>query len=183
MSEKRIAIIGAGIAGLSAASYLQRNGFRTEVFESHDKPGGLCTAWTRKGYTFDGCIHWLMGSGKSSNLHRIWEELGAGELEYLEWEVYTVVALPGGDSFTVYTDPDRLAAEMLRLSPDDDSFARFFASKVRAVSRSDMPAAFDRLRFGEALSLLASLPAAVPIFGKWMKVPVSRLFERIRGPS
>ena len=64
---KRVLVIGAGIAGLSAASYLQRNGFDTEIFELHDKAGGLCTAWKRGGYTFDGCVHWLMGSGPSSN--------------------------------------------------------------------------------------------------------------------
>ncbi len=29
----------------------------------HNLPGGVCTAWKRGGYTFDGCIHWLMGSG------------------------------------------------------------------------------------------------------------------------
>ena len=28
----------------------------------HDKPGGLCTSWKRKGYTIDGCIHWLVGT-------------------------------------------------------------------------------------------------------------------------
>ena len=63
---KRVLVIGAGIAGLSTASYLQRNGFDTEIFELHTQPGGLCTAWKRGGYTFDGCIHWLMGSGTSS---------------------------------------------------------------------------------------------------------------------
>jgi phytoene dehydrogenase-like protein len=180
---KRVAIIGAGIAGLSAASYLQRNGFDTEILEMHDKPGGLCTAWKRGGYTFDGCIHWLMGSGETSNLHHIWKELGAGELDYVEWEVYTTVGLAGGDSFSVYTDPDRLAAEMVRLSPEDSDFARFFASKVRAVKNSDLPAAYDKLGFRGTLSFLASLPKALPILTKWTKVPVSKLCERIKGPK
>ena len=36
---KKIAIIGAGIAGLSAGCYLQMNGYETEIFELHDKPG------------------------------------------------------------------------------------------------------------------------------------------------
>src|SRR3989304_2375133 len=49
-----IIIIGAGIAGLSAGCYGQMNGYKTRIFELHDKPGGLCTAWKRKGYTFDG---------------------------------------------------------------------------------------------------------------------------------
>jgi phytoene dehydrogenase-like protein len=182
MENKKVAVIGAGIAGLSAASYLQRNGFDTEIFEMHDKPGGLCAAWTRKGYTFDGCIQWLMGSGPSSNFHHIWDELGAGELEYVEWDVYTVIGLADGDSFTVYTDPDRLAAEMLRLSPGDADFARFFASKVRAARNADLPAAMDKLGLAEALSLALAMPAAIPLLTKWMKLPVTKLYERIRGP-
>jgi phytoene dehydrogenase-like protein len=180
LSTRKVLVIGAGIAGLSSASYLQRNGFDTEIFEIHDKPGGLCAAWTRGGYRFDGCIHWLMGSGTSSNLHRIWEELGAGELEDIEHEIYQVALLPDGDRFSVYTDPDRLEAEILRLGPEDKAFARLLASKIRAVSRADMPAAFDRLSLGEALSLALAMPAAAGVFTKWMKVPLQSLIDGLR---
>ncbi len=38
---KRIAIIGAGPGGLSAAYFLSRLGYSCEVFESEEKPGGL----------------------------------------------------------------------------------------------------------------------------------------------
>ena len=75
--EKSIIIIGAGIAGLSAGCYGQMNGYRTRIFEQHNQPGGLCTAWKRKGYTFDGCISWLVGSAPGTGVYPIWEELGA----------------------------------------------------------------------------------------------------------
>ena len=52
-------IIGAGIAGLSAGCYGQMNGYQTQVFEMHDKPGGLCTSWKRKGYNIEGGFHGL----------------------------------------------------------------------------------------------------------------------------
>ena len=74
---KSIIIIGAGIAGLSAGCYGQMNGYRTSIFEMHDKPGGLCTSWQRKKYTFDLCIHWLVGSASASGFYHIWQELGA----------------------------------------------------------------------------------------------------------
>ena len=61
-ADRSIIIIGGGIAGL-AGCYGQMNGYQTQIFELHDKPGGLCTAWQRRGYTFDGCIEWLVGSG------------------------------------------------------------------------------------------------------------------------
>jgi phytoene dehydrogenase-like protein len=183
MPNPKVAVIGAGIAGLSVASYLQRNGFDTEIFELHDKPGGLCAAWTRKGYTFDGCIHWLMGSGSASNLHEIWKELGAGDLDYIEWSVYTVVGLSDGDTFTVYTDPDQLEREILRIAPEDESFARLFSSKVRAVMRSDMPAAFDKLRPREKLASLLAMPAALSFFAKYMKISVLELIGSVRSPK
>jgi phytoene dehydrogenase-like protein len=181
MVKKKVAIVGAGIAGLSAASYLQRNGFQTEIFELHDKPGGLCAAWMRDGYTFDGCIHWLMGSGKSSNMHHIWKELGAGDLEYVEWDKYMVALLPDGDTFTIYTDPDRLEAEILRLGPRDGDFARLLSSKIRAVARADLPPAYDKLSFREAMALLAAMPAALSVLTKWTKVPLQGLVDGLKG--
>ena len=44
MTDKSIIIIGAGIAGLSAGCYGQMNGYRTQIFEMHNLPGGLCTS-------------------------------------------------------------------------------------------------------------------------------------------
>ena len=178
--SKKVLVIGAGIAGLSSASYLQRNGFETEVFELHDKPGGLCTAWERKGYTFDGCIHWLMGSGPGSNMHHIWKELGAGDLSYIEWDEYVVARMGDGDSFTVYTDPDRLEAEILRLGPEDKAFARLISSKVRAVMRADMPPAWEKLTFREAMALLVTLPALLPVMTTWFKIPLQSLVDGLK---
>ncbi|MDA8425877.1 MAG: NAD(P)/FAD-dependent oxidoreductase, partial [Treponema sp.] len=176
---KKVLVIGAGIAGLSVASYVQRNGFDTQIFEAHTLPGGLCTAWKRSGFTFDGCIHWLMGSGATSNLHEIWKELGAGDLRYIEWDVYTTIRLSDGDSFTVYTDPSRLEAEMLRLGPEDGAVAAALADGIRRVSRLDMPAALDKLSLGGRLALLARLPSALPLL-RWMKRPVSELISPLR---
>jgi len=38
---KRVAIIGAGPAGLTAAYFLVREGYAVEIFDAHDKPGGM----------------------------------------------------------------------------------------------------------------------------------------------
>jgi NADPH-dependent glutamate synthase beta subunit-like oxidoreductase len=39
--DKRVAIIGAGPAGLAAAYYLVQDGFGCTVFDEHDRPGGM----------------------------------------------------------------------------------------------------------------------------------------------
>ena len=77
MDSGSMIIIGAGVAGLSAGCYGRMNGFETTIYEMHDKPGGVCTSWKRKGYVFDGCIHWLVGSRPGSDFNRVWMELGA----------------------------------------------------------------------------------------------------------
>ena len=61
---KSIAIIGAGISGLAAGCYAQMNGYQSRIFEMRNIPGGLCTAWERRGYTFDGCLHYFFSSGE-----------------------------------------------------------------------------------------------------------------------
>ncbi|MHC4486023.1 MAG: FAD-dependent oxidoreductase [Planctomycetota bacterium] len=38
--DKRVAIVGAGPAGLAAAYYLRQDGFDCTVFDDHEKPGG-----------------------------------------------------------------------------------------------------------------------------------------------
>lgn len=110
-----IIIIGAGIAGLSAGCYAQMNGYKTRIFELHDKPGGLCTAWKRQGYTFDGCIQWLIGSKAGTPMHRIWQELGAAQdRRFIHDDVYQRVVGSDGRAVSIYTDLDRLERQQSR---------------------------------------------------------------------
>jgi len=104
-----IGIIGAGVAGLSVGCYLQMNGYRTEIFERQELPGGLCTAWRRDGYVFDNCMQWLTGSAPGSSLYDAWQELGAVQgLPMVNHEEFTRVVAADGTTLIVYTDVDRL---------------------------------------------------------------------------
>ena len=50
----KVAVIGAGIAGLSAAAYLAKEGFEVDVYEKHRIAGGRARQFTTdNGYTFD----------------------------------------------------------------------------------------------------------------------------------
>lgn len=53
MVKKRILILGAGLAGLSAAWHLQRKGIDCRVFEKEPEVGGLCRSKSISGFTFD----------------------------------------------------------------------------------------------------------------------------------
>ena len=51
---KKIAIIGSGFSGISAAAYAARAGNEVQVFEKHDQPGGRARQFkTDNGFVFD----------------------------------------------------------------------------------------------------------------------------------
>jgi len=53
MANKKIIILGAGLAGLSAAWHLQKKGIHCQVFEKEAEVGGLCRSKNIDGFTFD----------------------------------------------------------------------------------------------------------------------------------
>ncbi len=138
MADKSIIIIGAGIAGLSAGCYAQMNGFRSKIVEMHDLPGGLCTAWERKGYIFDGCIHYLFGTGQGQPFNAMWQELGAlQDRPVVDQDEYIRIS-DGQHVLTVYTNPDRLQEHMLSLSPQDAHLIKPFMRGVRHFQKFDL---------------------------------------------
>ncbi len=115
--QKSIIIIGAGIAGLSAGCYGQMNGYKTRIIEMDTKPGGCCTSWKRRGYTIDGCMHWLTGSSPRNSFYRLWEEVGAVQgRTMIDHEEYARIEGKEGKVFIVYTDINRLERHMKELA-------------------------------------------------------------------
>lgn len=142
-----IIIIGAGIAGMAAGCYAQMNGYRTRIFEMHDRPGGLCTAWERKGYTFDGCLYYLFGSGAGQPFHRLWEELGAVRgREFVHCDEFMQVVASDGKRLIVYSDPDRLERHLKQLSPADSQLIESFCQGIRTFTRFDLSLLWQKPR-------------------------------------
>ncbi|MBN1400817.1 MAG: NAD(P)/FAD-dependent oxidoreductase [Anaerolineae bacterium] len=173
MAERSIVIIGAGVGGLAAGCYAQMNGYDTRIYEQHAIPGGVCTGWTRKGYTFDGCMHHLAGCTPGTRLYRMWQELGAMPrvLRYPE----DLICVEGIDSqrFTVHTDLDRLQEHMLDLAPNDATPIFQFIQAARRFARLNL---MDML-LAKPWELLGMLPS-MPFLGKWGKVTLEQYATR-----
>ncbi len=182
----KIAVIGAGIAGLATACYARMNGYEAEVFELHDKPGGLCTTWKRKGYTVDGCLHWLVGSGPAARgLHDCWRELGVLDgRQWIDHEVYMEVRAKSGKVFKLYTDLDRLEAHMITLAPADKKTIAEFIGLCRKLAATDLPplkAKELRTFIDKITGLKAIMPMAAP-FMKYGKVSVRKFAKKFSDP-
>ena len=58
-----VIIVGAGIAGLTAAAYSAKAGLKVLVCEKEEKTGGLVNSFEYKGFVFDGGIRAIENSG------------------------------------------------------------------------------------------------------------------------
>lgn len=178
--DKSITIIGAGIAGLSAGCYAQMNGYRTKIFEMHGKPGGLCTAWNRSGYTIDGCIHHLAGASPMSRLYKIWEELDAVQgREMVFHDVLVRIQGSEGKAFVVYTDLDRLEGQMedLASSDADKGLIEEFVNAAREFTELD----FFALPILEKTELL-DLQKFADSLAKWGSISMREYADHFSDP-
>ena len=185
MSHKKVAIVGAGITGLSAGCYLQMNGYETEIFELHTVPGGLCTAWKRKGYTFDTCIHWLVGSSPADPFYRLWNELiDMKRLTFVNHNVYIQVEDKSGKTIRVYTDMDKLEKELLEKAPEDRRQILPFIRAARKFSKFQTPidkapqlmTPLDGIKMA-----VRTLPYALDLM-KWIKISAQEFADRFQNP-
>lgn len=53
MKQHSVLIIGAGVAGITAAAHLAQRGFRVTVVDKNDHAGGRCDQLVREGHCFD----------------------------------------------------------------------------------------------------------------------------------
>ncbi len=185
MEDRSVIIIGAGFAGLSAGIYAQMNGYRTQIFEMHNLPGGLCTAWKRKGYTIDGCIHWLVGSSPRSGLYRTWEEVGVAQgREFIDMDEYMRHESADGRTLILYADVDRLERHLLAFSPQDAEPIREFTRGIRMCLDFDRPSESEPplKRLQKGLKLGWMLLTRGRKMRRWMNISTEEFVTRLQDP-
>jgi len=179
MANKKVIIIGGGIAGLCTGVYLRKCGFETEILEMHTISGGLATAWKKGGYIFENCVHWLVGSKEGGQLNAAWKEVfDIGRLKFFENPVFEVVER-GAHRITIYRDPDQLEQELLAKAPEDAAAIKEFAGLVRKASR---------IRFTESDAPLAKLVGFIrmvpflPTLSKYSKLTMADFGRKFKHP-
>jgi phytoene desaturase len=182
---KKIVIVGAGIAGLSAGVFGQLNGFGTEIYEKQAVAGGECTGWNRSGYHFDGCIHWLVGSKPGTPVNKLLREIGAldDSIGIVNNE-YFYRAEADGQTVNMYTNVDRLEAHLTELSPQDAPLIRDMCKAIRTIGKLDMP--IDKpMEMYSAFDNLKMLPKMLPVMGlmkKYSAVTIGEFADQFKHP-
>jgi phytoene dehydrogenase-like protein len=184
MPAKKVVVIGGGIAGLCAAVYARKCGYEVEVLEMGQAAGGLATSWRRGDYTFETCLHWLLGSHPNGTFYSRWQEVfDIGKLTFVDQEEYVRLETDGGECLPIYTNVDRMEAELLKRAPQDAAEIRRFAFAVRRLAKLPMPDPAEpfltALRTLPAFALLRRLSSlTIEEYGRRFTHPLLRkLFE------
>lgn len=165
---KKIIIIGGGVAGLSAGIYGQMHGFETKIIEMHKITGGQCTAWDRKGYRFDYCLHWLVGS-KDGPFRKIWEETNVinENVKIINHDVHTKFVDENGEEFYIYTNIDKWEAYLKNIAPEDSKSISKMCNDMRKGRKLEPFEDAPGLR--KVGSFLKSSTKIFPLMGIFMK--------------
>lgn len=168
---KKIIIIGAGIAGLSAGIYGRLAGYDVDIYEKNSTAGGECTGWNRQGYHIDNCIHWLTGTKKGSALRQVWETVGALEADtaIIQTEAFYTSSV-GDQKATLWNDLDRTEQELLTLSPPDATEIKKFIQHVKYAQCCQVPShkPLDMMGIGDYIAMgksMADMPKVMKAYG------------------
>lgn len=178
---KKIVIIGGGVAGMSAGIYARLNGFEAEIIEMHSITGGQCTAWDRKGYRFDYCLHWLVGT-RNGPFNDIWKETNVlnENVQIVDHEVHTKIYAADGREFILYTNIDIWEEYLCKIAPEDtkriNKMCRDMRKSAFLQPYSDPP---GLRKLSQTISSMFSMMPVLILFVKYGRKSCKEYFGKL----
>lgn len=176
---KRVAIIGAGMAGMSAGIHLARRGVEVDIYELAPWAGGVCTSWQRGGYWFDGCISWMVGLKPDDGFYRLYREV---EALAKDTPLYFCESITKEIDGTVYRIPMQVKAfraYLKELAPGDAAPIDSFCNDIKRVAGGLMPINIHTLsEFFASIKGVSGMLA----MGKHMSVTIGEYVQRFQSP-
>lgn len=152
-----IAIIGAGVSGLTSAALFSRLGYKVCVLEMDARPGGYIAGFRRLDYRFDSAIHWLNQCGPRGLITTTFKFIGT---DFPKCEIQHKIRKYYVDDmeYLVTTNVDDFMNDLIRDFPQDEKGIRRFFRDAKRIGKS-----FDR--FTDVNRNMATMS----LFGKAMR--------------
>jgi all-trans-retinol 13,14-reductase len=188
-----IAVVGAGIGGLTAAALLADAGLKVKLFDHHSLPGGFCHNYVRKThhdnrpviYRFDAGPHDFSGVWPGGAITGVLERLGVAG--HLEWKRITHSYHVAGRRIDVPEDWRDYVELLCEQFLDSADGIRGLFETIHAIFE-DMYST-GRGRTGipgmpETVEAMLAFPKEHPNAYKWMNEPFDRLVSaHVRDPD
>jgi phytoene desaturase len=161
--SKKVVVIGAGIAGLSAAIRLKTQGHQVSVYEANNYPGGKLTAFSEKGYRFDMGPSLFTMPQYIEELFRLSGKPVEKYFQYKKKEIVCNYFYEDGTTFTAHADQEKFAEEASQtFEVDKKSIVRYLSESKR---KYDLTASLFLEKSLHQLSTYLNLDTLKAIFG------------------
>lgn len=183
--QKKIAIIGAGIAGLSAGIYAQLHGFRTTIYEKNEVSGGACMSWLQGNLPMEGSMRYLTGTREGTPLYACWNEVGAlRDTMFVNPDSFFTVE-DSGVTVAFCQDLDAFYSHAEEISPEDSDLLKRFREMVLKAQEYVLPAQkpVDLMNPLETLRANSENGEANKLLAKLQAVPLADFAHRFHHPA
>ena len=171
-----IIVIGAGLGGLSAATFLASQGFSVLLLERHNIPGGYATSFVRGRYEFEVALHELSGIGPPENrggLYRYLDSLGiTQEVEFIHIPNLYRAVYPDLD-ITLKADRESFEEQLCDTFPQDAKGIRRFVKRI-----FDLRGDLIKIAIQGGAGNPISLPFRLPHFFRYLPTTWGQVLDR-----
>jgi phytoene desaturase len=119
MPIKKIAVIGSGFGGLSAAIRLAAKGHKVTIYEKRDQPGGRAYQYNVNGFKFDGGPTVITAPHMFDELFHLAGKRREDYMKLVPLDPFYRIFDGNHDHFDYYREKEKAEAEIARFSPGD----------------------------------------------------------------
>ncbi len=128
--QKRIAVVGGGFGGLTAAAYLARQGWKVTLFEKNDQLGGRARVWNSGDFSFDMGPSWYL---MPEVFDQFFADFGVDRRDYYtlyRLDPYYRVFFKPGEYVDISADRAAVEAVFEQLEPDGAAKLRRYLAQA-----------------------------------------------------
>ena len=133
MRTGRVAVVGAGLGGLSAAIHLRAAGWEVDVYEKQDGPGGKAYSNAVSGYRFDTGPSLFTMPEVFDALFAALGERRADHVAITKLDTICNYFWPDGTRFAARADHERMAEAMYRTFGEDAAHLHAYLAYVARI--------------------------------------------------
>lgn len=127
-----IAIIGAGISGLTAAAIAGKFGLKCCILEKEPKAGGYLAGFSKDGFHFDTAIHWLNQCNKNEMAGRIFNLIGSDSPKIKN--MLKIHRFKGNSyDYLLTNNPEELMEKLIEDFPHEEKGIRSFFHAAKRI--------------------------------------------------
>ena len=158
MSEKAI-VIGSGFGGLGVAARLAAKGYKVEIFEKRDKPGGRGYVYELDGFKFDGGPTVITAPFIFDDIFKLAGRRREDYVEFVPCDPFYRIFDFQGRAFDYNADPEFISGQIEKWNPADVDGYRRFISTTKDIFEKGFIELADKpfLHIGDMIRVIPAL--------------------------